>query len=66
MQGFNSAILGIFHFWQNGTFEPLHEISKKNLATRIFFAKRILLKRYKSVINKKQDRRYSDPKACNG
>ena len=21
-----SAIMAIFHFWQNGTFEPLHEI----------------------------------------
>ena len=28
MQGFKSAILAIFHFWQNGTFEPLHEIQK--------------------------------------
>jgi hypothetical protein len=26
MQGFKSAILAIFHFWQNGTFESLHEI----------------------------------------
>ena len=26
MQGFKSVILAIFHFWQNGTFEPLHEI----------------------------------------
>ena len=26
MQGFKSAILAIFQFYQNGTFEPLHEI----------------------------------------
>ena len=26
MHGFKSAILAIFQFWQNGTFEPVHEI----------------------------------------
>ena len=26
MHGFKSAILAIFHFCQNGTFEPVHEI----------------------------------------
>ena len=26
MHGFKSAILAIFHFFQNGTFEPMHEI----------------------------------------
>ena len=26
MQGFKRSILTIFHFWQNGTFEPLTEI----------------------------------------
>ena len=26
MHSFKSAILAIFHFWQNGTFEPLHGI----------------------------------------
>ena len=26
MHGFKSAILAIFHFWQNGTFELVHEI----------------------------------------
>ena len=44
MQGFKSAILAIFHFWQNGTFEPLHEI-------QIFFAKSILLKHYETFSN---------------
>ena len=44
MQGFKSAILAIFHFWQNGTFEPLHEI-------QFFFAKSILLKHYETVIH---------------
>ena len=28
MHGFKSAILAIFHFCQNGTFEPVHEIQK--------------------------------------
>jgi hypothetical protein len=28
MHGFKSAILAIFQFWQNGTFEPVHEIQK--------------------------------------
>ena len=26
MHGFKSAILAIFHFFQNGTFEPMHDI----------------------------------------
>ena len=26
MHGFKSAILAIFQFFQNGTFEPMHEI----------------------------------------
>ena len=29
MHGFKSAILAIFQFWQNGTFEPVHGIQKK-------------------------------------
>ena len=29
MLGFKSAILAIFQFWQNGTFEPTHGIQKK-------------------------------------
>jgi hypothetical protein len=36
MQGFKSAILAIFHFWQNGTFEPLHEIQKTFLPKALF------------------------------
>jgi hypothetical protein len=28
LHGFKSAILAIFHFCQNGTFEPVHEILK--------------------------------------
>ena len=28
MGGFKSAILAIFQSWQNGTFEPVHEIQK--------------------------------------
>jgi hypothetical protein len=46
IDGFKSAILAIFPFYQNGTFEPLHEIQKKNLA------KRLLLRHYESVIYK--------------
>jgi hypothetical protein len=42
MHGFKSAILAIFQFLQNGTFEPMHEICKKNLA------KSILLKHYEN------------------
>jgi hypothetical protein len=34
IQGFKSAIMAIFHIWQNGTFEPLHEF-------QIFLAKSI-------------------------
>ena len=34
MHGFKSAILAIFQFWQNGTFEPVHEI-------QIFFCQKI-------------------------
>ena len=30
MHRFKSAILAIFQFFQNGTFEPMHEIWKKN------------------------------------
>ena len=26
MHGFKNDILAIFQFWQNGTFEPMHEI----------------------------------------
>ena len=37
MHGFKSAILAIFQFLQNGTFEPMHEIW-------IFLAKSILLR----------------------
>jgi hypothetical protein len=35
MQGFKSAILAK-PFWQNGTFEPLHEI-QKNILPKAFF-----------------------------
>ena len=28
IHGFKSAILAIFQIWQNGTFEPVHEIQK--------------------------------------
>ena len=37
MHGFKSAILAIFHFCQNGTFEPVHEIQK------IFWPKAFLI-----------------------
>ena len=47
MHGFKSAILAIFHFFQNGTFEPMHDIWKKKLA------KSILLKPYENDIKKK-------------
>ncbi len=44
MQGFKSAILAIFHFWQN---ERLNPCMKFNF----FFAKSILLKHYETSIN---------------
>jgi hypothetical protein len=44
MQGFKSATLEFFHFWQNGTFEPCMKFKKK-------FAKSILLKHYETIIN---------------
>jgi hypothetical protein len=37
MHGFKSAILAIFHFCQNGTFEPVHEI-QKNFWPKAFFS----------------------------
>ena len=40
MLGFKSAILTIFQYNQNGTFEPVHEMLKK------FLAKRLLLMSY--------------------
>ena len=47
MHGFKSAILAIFQFCQNGTFEPVHEIE-------IFFlAKSIVLKKYENDNKKK-------------
>ena len=36
MHGFKSAILAIFPFCQNGTFEPVHEI-QKNFWSKDFF-----------------------------
>ena len=42
MHRFKSAILAIFHFCQNGTFEPVHEIKKK------FLAKSIHVKHYEN------------------
>jgi hypothetical protein len=36
MHGFKSAILAIFQFWQNGTFELVHEI-QKNFWLKDFF-----------------------------
>ena len=36
MQGFKNAVLAIFPFCQNGTFEPLHEI-KKFFGSKDFF-----------------------------
>ena len=38
MQGFKSAILAIFQFWQNGTFEPLHEIQNFFLPKEFFWS----------------------------
>ena len=53
MHGFKSAILAIFHFCQNGTFEPVHEIQK------FFLAKSILLKHYEN--GNKKIFSYHDP-----
>ena len=47
MHGFKSAIFPELKNCQNGTFEPVHEIQKKNLA------KRLLLRHYQSAIYKK-------------
>ena len=47
MHGFKSAILAIFQFCQNGTFEPVHETQKKILS------KSILLKHYENGNKKK-------------
>ena len=46
MHRFKSAILAIFQFFQNGTFEPVHEIQH-------FFAKSILLKHNENDNKKK-------------
>jgi hypothetical protein len=35
---YKSAILVIFHFWQNGTFEPLHEIQNLFLPKAFFWS----------------------------
>ena len=37
MHGFKSAILAIFHFCQNDTFEPVHEIPVCRKAFLFFF-----------------------------
>ena len=47
MHGFKSAILAIFQFCQNGTFEPVHEI-EKNLGP-----KALLWSNMKMTIRKK-------------
>ena len=47
MHGFKSAILAIFQFLQNGTFELVHEI------WNFFLTKSILLKRYENDNTKK-------------
>ena len=47
MHGFKSAILAIFQFFQNGTFEPVDEI------WFFFLAKSILLKHYENNNKKK-------------
>jgi hypothetical protein len=47
MHEFKSAILAIFQFWQNGTFELVHGIQKK------FLAKRLFLKHYEDDISEK-------------
>ena len=38
MHEFKSAILAIFQFWQNGTFEPVHGIQKHFLAKGFFWS----------------------------
>ena len=47
MHWFKSAILAIFQFWQNGTFELVHGIQKK------FLNERLLLKHFEDDIYKK-------------
>ena len=46
MHRFKNAILAIFQFFQNGTFEPVHEIWN-------FLTKSILLKHYEYANKKK-------------
>ena len=46
MHWLKSAILAIFQFWQNGTFELVHEI-------KIVLPERLLLKRYEDGIYRK-------------
>ena len=38
MHRFKSAILAIFQFWQNGTFELMHEIQKKFWSKDFFWS----------------------------
>ena len=38
MQGFKSAILAAWKNFQNGTFEPVHEIQKKNWPKDFFWS----------------------------
>ena len=64
MHGFKSAILAIFHFHQNGTFEPVHEIqnfflakfffwSIMKMAIRIFFVTRPRVRQTQDLCRKK-------------
>ena len=47
MHGFKNDILAIFQFWQNGTFEPTHEI-------QIFWGgRKTSVKRYEDDMYKK-------------
>ena len=53
MHGFKSAILAIFQFYQNGTFEPVHEI-QKFFWPKVFFWSIIKMPTRKNIHNMSQ------------
>ena len=53
MHGFKSAILAIFHFCQNGTFEPVHEI-QNFFWPKVFFWSIIKMAIRKNIHNMSQ------------
>ena len=56
MHRFKSAILAIFQFFQNGTFEPVHEI-RKNFWPKVFFWSIMKVPFRKNIHNMPQGRK---------